>query len=144
MQSVVSNNIINLRFEKRLAKDYCTKLGMKNEQIQQEVLGLSNGDKQKLAMAKNLLSMAKIFILDEPTNGLDIVSKIEIYNILNNIILNGGSVIIFSSNIDEIIGMCHRVLVLRKGKLIRELKDEEITKKNIVYFSSVNEMASEG
>lgn len=144
MQSVVSNNIINLRFEKRLAKDYCTKLGMKNEQIQQEVLGLSNGDKQKLAMAKNLLSMAKIFILDEPTNGLDIVSKIEIYNILNNIILNGGSVIIFSSNIDEMIGMCHRVLVLRKGRLIKELKDEEITKKNIVYFSSVNEMASEG
>lgn len=139
MQSVASNSIINLRFEKKLARDYCTRLGMRNEQIQQEVLDLSNGDKQKLAMAKNLLSMAKIFILDEPTNGLDIVSKIEIYNILNNIVLHGGSVIIFSSNIDEIIGMCQRVLVLRKGKLVKELREEQITKKNIVYYSAANQ-----
>ncbi len=96
------------------------------------------GQWQKMFFIKWIMNHSKIFIADEPTRGVDIVSKVDIYNCLNNITKNGGGVILISSDFDEIIGMCDRILVLSQGKLVCELSQKEATKEKILYYATKN------
>lgn len=137
LKSVVTKNVIDLDLEKKLAKEYVQRLGLKSKFVNKIVKYLSNGDKQKVMIAKCMLSRSKIFVLDEPTKGLDAASKVEVYNIMNKIIMNGGAIILISSDFSELIGMCNRLLIMRKGKIVEELNDNDITEKNIVSFSKI-------
>jgi len=78
-------------------------------------------------------------IFDEPTKGLDIVSKVDVYNLMNEIIMKQAAILLISSDIAELTGMCDRVLVLHKGVISKELKGKDITETNIVYFASGGE-----
>lgn len=86
--------------------------------------------------AKWLFANAKILIIDEPTAGIDIASKIDIYNIMNELVLSGASIIMISSDIPEVIGMCDRVMVMYKGNIQKTLTREEATQEKILFFAS--------
>lgn len=137
LNSVVSHNLIDLYSEKKLTKDYVNKLGIKAPHgIFHKVRYLSSGNQQKVMIAKWLLSHSKIYIFDEPTKGLDVTSKVEFYNLINELVLKQASILFISSDVPELIGMCDRVLVLHKGKINKELKGKDINENNIIYYAS--------
>ena len=96
----------------------------------------SGGNKQKVILARWLLSRSQIFIFDEPTHGLDVQSKVEAYNLMNEIVKNGGAILMISSDISELVGMSNRIIILSKGQLIGEFARDEATQEKIFYYAS--------
>jgi len=96
---------------------------------------LSGGNQQKVAVSKLIASDCHVYILDEPTRGVDVGAKIEIYKIINDIVAEGNAVIMISSEMPEIIGMCDRVAVMRNGTVAGELLKDEITEQNMIELS---------
>ncbi len=105
---------------RRMVKD----LAIKVESVEQSVGSLSGGNQQKVLLAKYLACKPKVLIVDEPTRGIDIGSKIEIYSLLREFSQKGGSVILISSELSEIIGLSDRVVVFKEGKIVGELKSD--------------------
>ncbi len=104
----------------RMVEDLAIKVGS----IDQDVASLSGGNQQKVLLAKCLACKPKVLIVDEPTRGIDIGSKIEIYNLLRKFTLKGGSVILISSELSEVIGLSDRVVVFKEGKIVGEVKSD--------------------
>jgi ribose transport system ATP-binding protein len=127
---------LKLDKEKEVARRFIKKLVIKVPFVEEKVKNLSGGNQQKVVLSKWLFSSSKLFILDEPTIGLDTGSKVEVYNIMNEIVLNGSSVILISSDLSELIGMSDRVLVIFNGRIIRELTREELSPQKILYYAS--------
>lgn len=100
------------------AKHYLKKLGMGNATAQTPPKYLSTGDKQKLVIARSLFDQSNIYIYDEPTKNLDASSKLDLYNILNALALEGATILLISSDYSELIGMCSRVILLKDGQQI--------------------------
>ncbi|PHV72002.1 hypothetical protein CS063_00565 [Sporanaerobium hydrogeniformans] len=90
---------------------------------------------QKMLLSKWIMNQAKIFILDEPTRGVDIPNKIDMYNCMNDMIKKGAGIILISSDFDEILGMCDRILILSQGQLIHEMSHKEATKELILKYA---------
>ena len=97
---------------------------------------LSGGNQQKVVLAKWLLSEAEVFIFDEPTRGIDVGAKIEVYNLINDLISRGKAVIMISSEMDECMGMADRIIVFHEGKLMGELNRNEFSDEKIMYAAS--------
>ena len=97
-------------------------LSIKVQSIDQEMSSLSGGNQQKVLLAKCLACNPTVLIVDEPTRGIDIGSKIEIYNLLRSFTDRGGSVILISSELSEVIGLSDRVLVFKEGTIVGEVK----------------------
>ncbi len=135
LKGVTVNEVIDTPLEKKIVRYYIHRLGIKGIELSDPVKYLSGGNKQKVALAKWLFSNSKIIIFDEPTNKLDISSKVEIYNLMSQLVLKGISILFISSNFDELIGMCDRILVMNEGKISKELKGAEMTRMNIIQFS---------
>src|SRR5690606_22929232 len=93
---------------------------------------LSGGNQQKLVIGKWLLTEAKIYLLHDPTRGIDVGTKQEIYQLMRTLVDNGAGILFFSTELSELVGMADRVLVLYEGRIARELKGAEITEENIV------------
>jgi ribose transport system ATP-binding protein len=134
LKGVIHHWILDLPLEKRITQDYVKRMGIKTTDITQKVGYLSGGNKQKVFIAKWLLSRAKIFIFDEPTKGLDVSSKVEVYNLINELILGGAAILLISSDLDELLGMSDRVLVMCRGKIVKELAGKDIREENIMYY----------
>lgn len=97
---------------------------------------LSGGNQQKVVIAKWLLSEAQIFIFDEPTRGIDVGAKIEVYNLINELVANGAAVIMISSEMDECMGMADRIIVFHEGHVMGQLDREDFTQEKIMYAAS--------
>ena len=121
-----------------LAKDYIKKLNINPGFSYDLLTSYSGGNQQKVVLAKWMMSRSKIFILDEPTRGIDVVSKIDIYNSMNDLVTKGASIIFISSDIDEILGMCDRILVLSHGRIVCELSSLEATKEKILHYATLD------
>ena len=93
---------------------------------------LSGGNQQKVLVGKWMFSMPDIMILDEPTRGIDVGAKFEIYQIINHLVAEGKSILMISSELPEILGMCDRIYVMNEGKLIAELPREEASQEVIM------------
>jgi ribose transport system ATP-binding protein len=93
---------------------------------------LSGGNQQKLVIGKWLLTEAKIYLLHDPTRGIDVGTKQEIYQLMRHLADEGAGILFFSTELSELVGMCNRVLVLYEGHIFRELTRTEITEENIV------------
>lgn len=128
--------IINKAKERKLAWDYISKLNIKTPGLDVAIDTLSGGNQQKVIVAKWLNISPKVLILDEPTRGIDIGAKVEIYNLLNKLVGEGVAVIMISSELPEIIGMCHRVLVMCEGQIAVDLDEKEATKELIMEYST--------
>jgi ribose transport system ATP-binding protein len=97
---------------------------------------LSGGNQQKVVIAKWLLTKSKIFIIDEPTRGIDVGAKVEVYNLINQLVQNGAAVIMISSEMDECIGMSDRIIVMHEGNITAELAGSKISNENVMYAAS--------
>lgn len=128
--------IINKAKERNLAWDYISKLNIKTPGLDVAIDTLSGGNQQKVIVAKWLNISPKVLILDEPTRGIDIGAKVEIYNLLNQLLAEGVTVIMISSELPEIMGMCHRILVMCEGEIAADLSEGEATKELIMEYST--------
>ena len=118
------------------ANAYVSKLNIKVSNIGQQVNSLSGGNQQKAMIAKWLSVSPAVIFMDEPTRGIDVGAKSEIHNMLRQLSNNGIGVIIISSELPEIIGMCDRVVVMHEGRITGEVQGGEITEKNIIMLAS--------
>lgn len=118
----------------RLGRD----LGLKYGDIRQPTASLSGGNQQKVAIAKMLSVSPKVIFLDEPTRGVDVGAKAEIHRILRELARDGVGILIISSELPELIGVCDRVLVVREGKLAGEVAGARMTEENIMHLASID------
>ncbi len=130
---------INLRREREIANKYVEDLMIKTPSIEQEVKNLSGGNQQKVVLAKWLFTQSKVLIFDEPTRGIDVGSKVEIYNLMNRLAESGVAIIMISSELPEILGMSDRILVMHEGKIAGELSREEATQERIMHLATGGE-----
>jgi putative multiple sugar transport system ATP-binding protein len=123
--------------EIREAERYRNELRIRTPSVTQLVRNLSGGNQQKVAVSKSLLADPDILIVDEPTRGIDVGAKTEIYGILNNLIASGKSVIMVSSELPEALGMADRIYVMNEGKIKGMLMKEEATQEKIMHMALV-------
>jgi ribose transport system ATP-binding protein len=133
---ITSGFFINGESEARVAAEYSKKLNIKLSTVEQRVDSLSGGNQQKIMVAKWLYTAPKIFILDEPTRGIDVGAKSEIHNMLRELCDAGTGIIIVSSELPEIIGMCDRVIVMRENRVMGEVSDSGITEETIMKLAT--------
>lgn len=127
---------LNLAKEIKSADDYIAKLNIKTAGNKQKSGTLSGGNQQKIVIAKWLLAKSKILIVDEPTRGIDVGAKIEIYNIMNELVKQGVGIIMISSELPEAIGMSDRILVMCRGEISGELDRKEANQEKIMYYAT--------
>jgi putative multiple sugar transport system ATP-binding protein len=129
--------IVNNLKEIKLAEKFRKDLNIKTPSINQIVRNLSGGNQQKVVVSRSLAADPEIFIVDEPTRGIDIGAKTEIYNILNDLSAAGKSVIMVSSELPEALGMADRIYVMNEGKIKGVLAHEEATQEKIMHMALV-------
>ena len=100
--------------------------------VLQKVLNLSGGNQQKVVLAKWLFSRPDLLILDEPSRGIDVGAKYEIYSIINEVVAEGKCVVMISSEMAELLGMCDRIYVMNEGKWVAEFTQAEATQEKIM------------
>jgi len=124
--------VVNSNEEIVSAEEYKKKINIKANSIEQTVGSLSGGNQQKVVLAKWMLTQPDILILDEPTRGIDVGAKYEIYCVINDLARAGKAVIVISSELPEIIGTCDRVYVINEGQIAGELGKQELTQEGIM------------
>jgi len=132
LEKVSNRFVINENAEIRNSEKYTAGLKIKTPSVEQKTGNLSGGNQQKVVIAKSLMIEPKILILDEPTRGIDVGAKLEIYNIINQLVDSGVGVIMVSSDLTEVIGMSDRVAVMHEGRLTGVLDISEATQENIM------------
>ena len=124
--------LISKAKERECAEVYMKKLRVKAPSSAAMVANLSGGNQQKVVLAKALHSNPRILLLDEPTKGIDVGSKQEIYEIMNELLAEGISIIMVSSELPELLGMCDRFMVMRGGRVVGEMRKEDATQERIM------------
>lgn len=125
LRKFVKRILIDDRGVKTQAETTVDTLKVKTPSIQTQVVNLSGGNQQKVVIGKWLNTDSEIYIFDEPTRGIDVGAKLEVYQVMNRLATEGKCVIMISSELPEILGMCDRVIVMRTGKVMGEIKREE-------------------
>lgn len=136
LDKISSLGIIDQSKKIKESRNYAKELKIKAHSLEQMVGKLSGGNQQKVVLAKWLMSDPKVLILDEPTRGIDVGAKYDIYNIMNQLVEQGICIIMISSELPEILGMCDRILVLSEGKLTGELSAKEATQEKIMQYAT--------
>ena len=132
LKGVSRRGVINPDKELSVAEEYRQKLRTKTPSVQQNVGNLSGGNQQKVLLAKWMYANPDILILDEPTRGIDVGAKYEIYCIINDLVAEGKSVIMISSELPEVLGMSDRIYVLNEGKIVGEFQRGEADQEKIM------------
>lgn len=137
LKSVLSQGfVIKKKKETDVAEDYRKKLRIKTPSVNQKVKFLSGGNQQKVILAKWLFTKPKVLIFDEPTQGIDIGAKVEVYNLIADFVRNGGGVLLVSSELPELMGLSDRIYVMHKGRIVHEFLREDATEENIMLHAS--------
>lgn len=131
-EKILRRGIISPKRERAYAREFVEKLSVATPSIDTQVQYLSGGNQQKVVIAKWLLQSSEIIIMDEPTRGIDVGAKAEIYKLMCELAKQGKSIIMVSSEMPEILGMCDRIMVMHEGKIAGELKAEEATQEKIL------------
>ena len=132
MQGISKHGVINKDEEYRVAVEYKEKLKTKCPSVEQLVGNLSGGNQQKVLLAKWMFANPDVLILDEPTRGIDVGAKYEIYCIINQLVAEGKSVIMISSELPEVLGMCDRIYIMNEGRMVGELSAQEASQEIIM------------
>lgn len=120
-----------------VAEEYRKDINIKTPSIEQTVENLSGGNQQKVSISKGLFTNPKILILDEPTRGIDVGAKLEIYTLINKLIEQGMSILIISSELPELLAMSDRLYVVAEGRITGELSKEEATQENVMRLATL-------
>ena len=136
LKRLFPNNLISIRKEKKVAEEFKTKMSIKAPSTETKVRTLSGGNQQKVVVARWLLKSPRILIMDEPTRGIDVGAKYEIYTLMRELASQGVSIIMISSELIEVIGMCDRVLVFGNGKSMGTVESEELDEEKIIKMAT--------
>ena len=128
--------VIDANEEIRATDAYVGSLHIKTPSLEHKAGNLSGGNQQKVVIAKWLLTAPKVLFLDEPTRGIDVGAKVEIYNIMNDLVDQGMCVIMISSELPEVLGMSDRILVVHEGRIAANLQRDEASEERVMYFAT--------
>ena len=132
LASLARFGVLNRLKERSEAEDSIASLRIRTPGPDQLVVNLSGGNQQKVVLAKWLAAHAEVLIFDEPTRGIDVAARQEIYLLMNQLVENGAALIMISSDLPEVLGMSDRILVMRGGRVVRELAAHEATDANVL------------
>lgn len=124
--------IINKDIEQRIANDYVKTMKTKVSSVNQAVGSLSGGNQQKVLLSKWMLTEPQVLFLDEPTRGIDVGAKYEIYQIMNDMLEQNKGIVMFSSELPELIGMCDRIYVMHEGQVLGEFDVADVTQEKVM------------
>ena len=130
--------ILDKKREETAAREYVSELGIRTPSIHQDVNFLSGGNQQKTSLARGLFSEPRVLIFDEPTQGIDIGAKTEVYRLVNDYVSSGGAAIVISSELPEVIGISDRILVIAEGRIAGEVEVPKGAKKAVDHSTESN------
>jgi ribose transport system ATP-binding protein len=136
ISNVSSHGVIDKKAEMKMAEEYKERLRIKTPSLQQLTSGLSGGNQQKVVIAKTLAANPEILIFDEPTRGIDIGARYEIYLLMNELAEQGKSILMVSSDMEELLGMSDRIIVLHEGIQAGEVSRDEFCQERVLAFAS--------
>ncbi|MCL4385852.1 MAG: sugar ABC transporter ATP-binding protein [Cyanobacteria bacterium] len=136
IKSVSAFGVVMNRKVSQLARNYIEKLKIKTPSLNQQVKFLSGGNQQKIVVSKILNTNPKILLMDEPTRGIDVGAKSEIFQLMRELADSGVTIIMFSSELSEIISICNRIFVMYRGKLTKEFSSEDVSQDKILYYAT--------
>ncbi|MDF2611556.1 MAG: Monosaccharide-transporting ATPase [Lachnospiraceae bacterium] len=136
LEKLIKRVVINHNEEINVAKEYQKSINIKTPSIMQKVGNLSGGNQQKVSLAKWMFAEPKVLILDEPTRGIDVGAKFEIYSLMNQLVEQGMSIIMISSELLEVLGMSDRMYVMSEGKITGELDASEATEQKVMAMAT--------
>ncbi len=136
LKEISPRGVVDGNAEIQIANETIASLNIKTPSVEQKVLNLSGGNQQKVSLGKWLFVKPDLFILDEPTRGIDVGAKYEIYMIMTKLVRQGKSIIMISSELPEILGMTDRVYVVSSGKISGELPTKEATQEKIMHLAT--------
>ncbi|MBP5197645.1 MAG: ATP-binding cassette domain-containing protein [Lachnospiraceae bacterium] len=139
LESLTKGLVINQNEEIKIANEYKESINIKTPSIEQKVGNLSGGNQQKVQLAKWMFVSPKILILDEPTRGIDVGAKFEIYTLMNRLVEEGMSIIMISSELSEVLGMSDRLYVMSEGTITGELTREEASEEKVMALAIKSE-----
>ncbi len=134
IKKVSQKGVINASEEIREAEKHRTTLKIKTPNVFELVGNLSGGNQQKVSLAKWIMTQPEVLILDEPTRGIDVGAKYEVYTIINDLAKQGKGIIVISSELAELLGICDRMYVMSEGKIKGELTRGEATQEGIMKY----------
>jgi putative multiple sugar transport system ATP-binding protein len=132
LPGIAPKGVIDREKEGKVARDYRKQINIRSSSVDQATVNLSGGNQQKVVLAKWLFSGPEILILDEPTRGIDVGAKYEIYTIIRDLAAAGKSIIVVSSEMPELLGITDRILVMNEGRLVGDLPTAEATQEKIM------------
>lgn len=132
LPGVASRGVIDEAREHAVAADYRTKLATRSTGVQQSVVHLSGGNQQKVVLAKWLFTAPQLLILDEPTRGIDVGAKFEIYSLIARLAEEGRGILMISSEMPELLGLCDRLYVMNEGRFVAEMTAAEASQESIM------------
>lgn len=141
LEKIARYGFLSLKQEDKLVAEYIEKLRITPTAVERSVQFLSGGNQQKIIIARWMFSQAEIFILDEPTQGIDVAAKVEVYNLINKITSRGKGVILISSDFEELLAMCDRIGIVNRGRIIDIKEAREIDKKYLMENVFVHQLS---
>lgn len=132
ISKIIVGGLVRPKLEDKYGKEYVKKLKISTPTLDTQAQYLSGGNQQKVVIAKWLMQQSDIIFMDEPTRGVDVGAKTEIYMLMNEIIRQGKSIVMISSELPEVLGMSDRIVVMHEGKIVGELAREEATQEKIM------------
>ncbi|MDX3927188.1 MAG: sugar ABC transporter ATP-binding protein [Shinella sp.] len=132
LKGISNGSVIDDIVELKVANDYRRKLNVRSSSVFQETVNLSGGNQQKVVLSKWLFSNPEVLILDEPTRGIDVGAKYEIYTIINQLAAEGKAVLMISSEMPELLGTCDRIYVMNEGRMVAEMPAAEASQESIM------------
>ena len=132
LPGVSKRGVLSHHREQQVAEEYRKALGIRTPGVHQKVVNLSGGNQQKVVLSKWLFADPQVLILDEPTRGIDVGAKFEIYGIMNELAAQGRGVVMISSEMPELLGMCDRIYVMNEGRIVGELSRAEASQERIM------------
>jgi ribose transport system ATP-binding protein len=138
VNTISKSTIVNKKADRELSSRYIERLKIKTPTMEQLSKNLSGGNQQKVVLAKSLAGKSEIIIFDEPTRGIDVGAKHEIYHLMNQLAKDGMAILMISSEMPELLGMSDRVMVMHEGRITGELTKDEATQTKILELASGN------
>jgi ribose transport system ATP-binding protein len=129
-------SVVNKRQEQHIAESYKSSISIKTPSLLQKIKNLSGGNQQKVIIAKWLATAPELIILDEPTRGIDVGAKHEIYTLINELVESGKTIVMISSEMEELLGMADRIIVLSEGRMTGELAKQDFNQELIMSYAS--------
>ncbi|HVS82022.1 MAG TPA: sugar ABC transporter ATP-binding protein [Pyrinomonadaceae bacterium] len=139
LRALIRGLWIDTRREKAVSCEHIEALHIRPPDPNKTIARMSGGNQQKVLLARWLFAGSQVFLLDEPTRGVDVAARSEIYRVINRLAEAGAAVVMVSSDLPELLGMCNRILVMRRGRMVAELDARQTTQEEVLRHAAVDE-----